>query len=227
MIETCARIPSRELATLSDRVLVTDGYFGRLWPLVERSSILPWFRDLFETERQATEIKSYESYFIPGLLQTEDYARATASAVRPMLADEAINQIVALRMTRQEILNGENGPRAWFVLDESVLRREVGSAQTLRKQLMHLRSVSRKPSIVIQVVPESAGATAALGRSFVLLSFQSKPAIVYLEDVESARYIREPDDVSRYSLVFDHVRASALPDDKTLEIIERYIDGQP
>src|SRR6266536_2596671 len=97
--ETATRIPSREFAEAADRPFQTDGDLTRLHGLVEAVSVRPWFRDRIEVERKATEIRAYESYQIPGLLQTEDCARAVIRAGRPMLPDDAIERAVALRMT--------------------------------------------------------------------------------------------------------------------------------
>jgi hypothetical protein len=106
---------------------------------MENLSLLPWFRDRVKVERNATEIREYESYQIPGLLQTEEYARANISSVRPMLAEDAIERAVALRMTRQQILEPDadaavdqpHYPSYWAVFDESVLLRVVGNPDVM------------------------------------------------------------------------------------------------
>jgi transcriptional regulator with XRE-family HTH domain len=94
-VETCRRIPSDDFSERADKVLETDGILSRLQALVEHTSVLPWFKDLVDVERRATEIRIYETYVIPGLLQTEDYARNVISATRPVLTDEAQLQRVA------------------------------------------------------------------------------------------------------------------------------------
>lgn len=132
-IETCQRIPKPELAAKLDEVLGTDGHFARLQPMVERSSVLPWFRDLFELEGRATQIRSYESYLIPGILQTEAYTRAVVGAARPALTVEEVEQAIALRMTRQEILDRADPPQIWVIIDEAALRREVGGPCVMRE----------------------------------------------------------------------------------------------
>jgi transcriptional regulator with XRE-family HTH domain len=218
-IETCQRIPKRELAQKLDEILPSDGLFCRLQPLVERSSMLPWFRDLYDVEGAATQISTYESYLIPGLLQTEQYARATAEAIRPVLPDDDIEHAVALKMTRQEILDQEAGPLLWAILDESALRREVGSAATMRGQCEHLMKMRKHPRVVVQVIPDTAGLGATFGSPFSLLSFRYQPDLVYVEDWRAARYIRERDEVARYGLMFDHLRASALADEKSAELV--------
>jgi len=218
-IETCQRIPKRDLAARLDEILGTDGLFARLQPLVERSSVLPWFRDLFDVEGTAAQIRTYESYLVPGLLQTEAYAHAAVEAARPVLSVEDVEQAVAIRMTRQEILDRSDGPRLWAVIDESVLHREVGGPAVMRRQCEYLLRLHQHPRVVVQVIPNGAGLCCAFGRSFALLAFQNQGDLVYVEDVGSARYIRDRDEVARYSLTFDHLRGNALADDKSARLI--------
>jgi transcriptional regulator with XRE-family HTH domain len=218
-IETCQRIPKRELAQKLDEILASDGLFCRLLPLVERSSVLPWFRDLFAVEGIATHVRTYESYLVPGLLQTEAYAHASVEAARPVLSASEVEQAVALRMTRQEILDREDGPSIWAVLDESALLRQVGSPAVMRNQCLHLQTMHQHPRVVVQVIPNHAGLGCAFGRPFSLLSFRHQEDLVYVEDLAAARYLRERDEVARYALTFDHLRASALADDKSAELM--------
>jgi transcriptional regulator with XRE-family HTH domain len=225
-IETCQRIPKPELAQKLDAVLPSDGLFCRLQPLVERSSVLPWFRDLFDVEGAATHVHTYETYWVPGLLQTEAYARAVVDANRPALSDEDAEQALAMKMTRQEILDQEDGPHLWAIVDESALLRLVGSPETMHGQYRHLLTMHKHPRVVIQVIPNQAGLACASGRPFSLLSFPHQGPIVYVEDIDTARYIRNADEVARYSLIFDYLRASALADDKSAEFIRRILNDQ-
>jgi transcriptional regulator with XRE-family HTH domain len=225
-IETCQRLPKRELAQRLDEVLPSDGLFCRLQPLVERSSVLPWFRDLYDIEGAATYIRTYETYWVPGLLQTEAYARAVVAANRPMLSDEDAEQALAMKMTRQEILDQDDGPNLWAIMDESALRREVGSHKTMKGQYEHLLKMHPHPRVVIQVIANSAGLCCASGRPFSLLSFKHQSPIVYIEDLDAARYVRGDEEVSRYATIFDHLRAFALADDKSAELIRRILHEQ-
>jgi transcriptional regulator with XRE-family HTH domain len=225
-IETGERIPMRPLALKLDEIFHADGHFARLQALVENTSVHPWFRDLYLVEGEATEIRAYESYLIPGLLQTEAYARAALSAVRPTLSHEDMDNAVALRMTRQEILDRERPPRAWFIIDESALHRLVTGPATMRTQCEHLLTLARRPEITIQVIENSQGICCAFGRAFVLLSFDHQGDVVYLEEVWSAKYVRKKEHVDTYSLTFDHLRASALSDGKSAELIERIAHGE-
>jgi len=109
-IETGERIPKRPLALKLDEVFDADGHFARLQALVENTSVLPWFRDLYLVEGEATELRTYESYLIPGLLQTEAYARSAVEAERPTLAPADVDKAVAIRTTRQELFDRERPP---------------------------------------------------------------------------------------------------------------------
>ncbi len=218
-IETCRLLPSVQFARHADSTFGTDGHLERLQDLVEQTSALPWFRDLIKVERKATEIRFYGSYVIPGLLQTEEYARCCVSPTRPELTADEINRAVALRMSRQEILDRDEPPWLWFIIDESAIHRVNGDAEIMAEQLEHLVKMSERPEIVIQVIPNCEGSTAAGGRSFTILTFKSEPTVVYLEDIKSARYIRKPDEVAMYALTFDHLRSCALPDDKSRALL--------
>ena len=227
--ETGNRLPSADFAERADKLFGSGDQLTELQKLVEQVSVLPWFRDRVAVERQAKEILEYESYQIPGLLQTEDYARAIVSSVRPVLSDDAIGRAVALRMTRQQILepddtipiDQDNAPRLWVIIDESALYRAVGSAEIMREQRDYLVTMARRPNITIQVVPNAEGATCAFGRAFaVLIPRNRNSSVVYFEDVDTARYVRDRDEVSRYMLLFDHLRASALNDRQSIEIIK-------
>lgn len=228
-IESQHLLPSEDFAKHIDKAFDTDGHFERLQQLVEATSVLPWFRDLVETERKAVSIQTYESYVVPGLLQTEDYARYAVSATRPRLSDDEIQRAVALRMTRQEILNQESPPRLWAIIDESVLRREVGGKNVMRSQCDHLLTIGQHPHIAIQIVADTKGATCAHGRDFMILTFNSigkkpRPPMAYLEDMRTARYVREQDEVGIYSTTFDYLRSNAMDDQQSAELIRGYRD---
>jgi transcriptional regulator with XRE-family HTH domain len=229
-VETCRRIPSEDFAERADKALGTDGILARLQTLVEQTSVLPWFRDLVETERSAVSIRTYESYVIPGLLQTEDYARHAVSATRPRLSEDEIQRAVTLRMTRQQILDEQdNPPKLWAIIDESVLRRETGSKDVMRAQCQYLLDAGQRPHIAIQVIPDAKGLTCAYGKDFMILTFNStnkrpRSPMAYVEDMRSARYVREQDEVGAYSVTFDYLRSYALDDLQSADLIRGYRD---
>jgi transcriptional regulator with XRE-family HTH domain len=226
--ETGRRIASSGFARRADELFGTGEDLAELQKLVENVSLLPWFRERAEVERKAAEIREYESYQVPGLLQTEDYARAIMSAGRPRISPDEMERAVALRMTRQEILELRDdvpagqlqAPRYWAVIDESALQRTVGSPDVMRAQREHLIEMAQRPYITMQVILNQKGPTSAYGRAFTILVPQNSSPVVYLEDPGSARYVRDRDDVSRYSLIFDHLRTSALDDTETLHLLK-------
>jgi transcriptional regulator with XRE-family HTH domain len=220
-IETCRLIPSRKFAEYADKAFETDGHLARLQELVEQMSVLPWFRDRIEVERKATDIRTYEPYQVPGLLQTEEYARANVTAARPMLSDDEIERAVALRISRQEILLDDGAaPNLWAIMDESALQRVVGSQETMAAQREHLLTVSRQPNVTLQIILNNEGSTCAYGRAFDVLTTKNDSSLVYLEDIGSARYIRDRHEVRRYMVVFDHLRANALTDRDSVAFIK-------
>jgi transcriptional regulator with XRE-family HTH domain len=228
-IESQHLLPSDDFAKNIDKALDADGHFERLQLLVEATSVLPWFRDLVQTERKAVSIQNYETYLVPGLLQAEDYARHAVGATRPRLSDEEIQRAVTLRMTRQEILNQESPPRLWAIFDESALRREVGGKEVMRKQCDHLLVKGQLPHITIQVMPDSKGAVCAHGKAFMILTFNNagkrpRPPMAYIEDMRTARYVREQDEVGIYSTTFDYLRSNAIDDQASADLIRGYRD---
>lgn len=231
--ETGHLIPTSDFAKLADKFFGTggeaedgEGDLTRLQHLVEQVSVRPWFRDRIEVERKATEIKEYESHQIPGLLQTEDYARIAIAAARPAPPAEELEQKVALRMTRQQVLeidgdlpiDQEPTPRLWAIIDESALHR--GSPEIMMNQRSHLVTMAQQPNVTIQIMPFSQGLTCAYGRAFTILTSRAAPSVVYIEDARSARYLREYDQVMRYTTIFDYLRASALDDEKSIQLIK-------
>ena len=226
--ETGRRIASPDFAKLADGLFGTGETLTELQKLVDRVSLLPWFRNRVEVERKAAEIREYESYQIPGLLQTEDYARAIMGVGRPRISSDEMERAVALRMTRQEILESrddlpvdqEQTPRYWAIIDEPSLYRVVGSPEIMRVQREHLMEMAQRPYITIQIITNAKGPTSAYGRAFTILVSHDNSSVVYLEDPNSAHYVRDRDDVSRYTLIFDHLRASALDDTQTLRMLK-------
>jgi transcriptional regulator with XRE-family HTH domain len=174
-------------------------------------SVQPQFATYLGLESAAAEIKTYEVNLIPGLLQTEEYARAvvTASMVNSSRSD--VERRVALRMERQR-LQRANPPKLWAVLDEAALRRQVGGREVMRMQLEHLRETSALRNVSLQVIPFAGGAHPGMGRPFVILSFgeEADPDVVYLEDLASALWVENVEEVDRYQVYFNHLQATAL-----------------
>jgi transcriptional regulator with XRE-family HTH domain len=183
------------------------------WWHAYSDTIQPQFATYLGLESAASEIRIYEVILIPGLLQTEDYARAVIGAGMMNREHEDIERRVALRMARQQpALTQADSPKLWAVLDEAALRRTVGGPGLMRMQLEYLLGVASLPNVAVQVIPFGGGAHPAMGRPFVVLVFPERadPDVVYLEDLTSALYLEDVDEVDRYNMFFNHLRATAL-----------------
>ncbi|MEO6086568.1 MAG: helix-turn-helix transcriptional regulator [Umezawaea sp.] len=181
-----------------------------------------WFQDYVGLEEAATRILTFELQFVPGLLQTEDYARAIASHGRPDSAGPDVDRRVGLRMSRQKILNRPSAPRLWAVVDESVLHRPVGGRQIMLAQFDHLLEMTRQPLVTLQVVPFALSGYAAEA-PFTMLRFGEPelPDLVYIEHLAGALYLDKRDEVELYSRVFDRLTVDALTPDRTRQLLAK------
>jgi transcriptional regulator with XRE-family HTH domain len=185
--------------------------------------VLPgWFQAYIGLEESAESIRSYDSQFIPGLLQTEEYAAAVL-ALGEFSLEEA-ERLVFLRKERQRRF-ASGGLRLWAIVDEVAMLRPVGSPQIMRAQLEHLCDVCDQPGFALQVVPDSAGAYAAPG-SFSILRFAvpDLPDVVYIEQLTSAMYLDKPVDVERYATAMDKLSATSAPPKETKQIIRARLE---
>jgi hypothetical protein len=138
---------------------------------------------------------------------------------------EDVERRVALRMARQPMLTGASPPQLWAVLDEAVLRRTVGGRGPMRLQLEHLVDLAAMLNVAVQVIPFGAGAHPGMGKPFVILAFPERadPDVVYLEDLTSALYLEEVDEIDRYNMLFNHLRATALSFEESTSLITSVI----
>jgi transcriptional regulator with XRE-family HTH domain len=174
--------------------------------------VLPrWFASYIGLETAASVIRSYELQFVPGLLQTEEYARAVISISNAHASAEEIAHRVSLRMRRQELLTRPGAPEMWAVLDEAALRRSPGGPEVMRAQLEHLLRVTELPNVTLQIVLFDTGPHAAAGGPFSILRFPEPdlPDVVYLEQLNSAVYLDQPDDVTSYQTIMDQLCVQA------------------
>jgi transcriptional regulator with XRE-family HTH domain len=172
-------------------------------------------------ESAASEIRIYEVSLIPGLLQTEDYARAVIKAGMVNSPAEDIERRVSLLMARQPAVVRDDPPKVWAVLDEAALRRRVGGSGLMRLQLEHLLAQAALPNVAVQVIPFAGGAHPAMGRPFIILVFPERvdTDVVYLEDLTSALYLEDVAEVDRYNVFFNHLRATALSFDDSAALM--------
>ncbi|MFJ6723404.1 helix-turn-helix domain-containing protein [Streptomyces sp. NPDC091281] len=167
-------------------------------------------------EAEARSVRNYESSFIPGLLQTEDYARAVIRGVLPTVTTKEVDQRVQARIERQVVLAKTDPLELWAIVDEAALRRTVGGTKVLVEQLTHLLKVAAEPHVMLQVIPFGAGAHPGMPGSFVRMDFPDSedPPLVYIDSMAGDLFLEADEDIRRYNQIFDHLRASALsPDD--------------
>lgn len=172
-----------------------------------------WFNNYVGLEVAATLIRTYEVMFVPGLLQTEEYARAVVQLGKSFLPGDEVEQRVSLRVTRQQILTRVNPARLWVVIDESVLHRPVGGEAILRAQIEHLIMWAQQPNITLQIMPFSSVGYPGTGGAFSLLRFPDGdlPDIVYIEHAASALYLDKLEEVDEYVAIMEALTIAAAP----------------
>ncbi|WP_432014639.1 helix-turn-helix domain-containing protein [Streptomyces cucumeris] len=180
--------------------------------------VLPdWFSLYVSLEGAASRIRAYEPHFVPGLLQTEAYARALLRIGFPNGSEREVDRRVALRMERQELLTRPDGPHLWAVMDETVLRLGIGGPEVMRGQIDRLIEATRLPNVTLQVVPFSSGPHPGMGGPFQLFRFQiaELPDIVYAEALTGAGYLDQRADVATYLEALDRMGTQATPARRT------------
>jgi transcriptional regulator with XRE-family HTH domain len=216
-----AAVRRGDIKELLDIYQVTDTpQRQKLLRLAVQSREQPWwqeYKDLPEAagadlEAQADVIRQYSALLIPGLLQTERYAREILRAVRGDDASQSAERQLKLRMNRQALLTGQESPEYAVVLDEPVVRRVVGDRQVMREQLQRLAEAAALPNVTLHLLPFSAGAHAAMDGEFTIYSYQKHPDavyddpdVVYVENIVGGRYIENPTVTMRYNQAFQRL----------------------
>ncbi|WP_059008622.1 helix-turn-helix domain-containing protein [Streptomyces specialis] len=176
--------------------------------------VLPdWFSLHVSLEGEASLIRAYEPHCVPGLLQTEEYARALLRTGFPNASQEEIGRRVALRMERQELLSRSRAPLLWAVIEEGVLRRRVGSPDLMRAQIDRLVEATALPNVTLQIMPFSAGPHPGMFGPFQLFRFEipELPDIIYTESLTGGVYLDERPDTVAFLEVLDRIGAQAAP----------------
>jgi hypothetical protein len=194
----------------------TQGWWHRY------GDVLPnWFQSYLGLESAAALIRTYEVQFVPGLLQTRDYARAVVLLGHARAKPEEVERRVNLRMDRQQLLTRHDAPQLWVVVDEAALRRPIGGHDVMRGQLESLIEATKLPNVRLQIIPFLAGGHAAAGGAFSVLRFpeQDLPDVVYIEQLTSALYLDKRDDVDHYAAAMEMLCVEAQPPDRTAEML--------
>jgi transcriptional regulator with XRE-family HTH domain len=231
-IET-ARVPARtiDVQALCQLYEASEEQVASLLALVRESKQTGWWQrfddvlpDWFETyvglEAAAATIRTYEIQLIPGLLQTEGYARALfESGDLGRVTD--IDGAVGIRRARQEVLTGDNPPQYWAILSEAALQRMVGGTAVMRDQLLHLVDMSQLPNVTVQIIRNDLGAHPGMLTPFVILGFPERadPRVVFVDYLTGALYLEKPEEVDRYDLAFNHLVAAAIAPSQTIEFV--------
>ena len=179
---------------------------------------MPWFREWVSIEQEAASLRSFQPLVVPGLLQTEEYARALHEGASPLVGD-AMEQQVAARMARQVVLDRPAPPQFVAVLDNSVLTRAVGGPKVMREQLAHLVEVGRRPRVHLHLVPETVGAYPGLNGAFVLATPADGDDVGYLDNQLHGTIVERHADVKSLRQTWESVRAEAMPHGATLAAI--------
>jgi transcriptional regulator with XRE-family HTH domain len=222
----------RDIRDLCDLYGVADhAQRDYLTELVRESRKQGWWQSygvLFGTyiglESDASSISVFHATVVPGLLQTADYARAILTATRS--GPEGIDQLVEVRLRRQELLNRDDPPEVLVVLDEAALRRQIGGPSIMKPQLDRIIEQSGLPNVSVRVIPYARGAYKAIDSSFIMLEFANQMAgIVFVEGLFGLLYIEREQDLERYREVFLSARSSAMSEDESIELITEISDG--
>jgi hypothetical protein len=227
----------RDVADLLTLYGVTDEEEREAWLTLARQAntpgwwqregdILPnWFQPYLGLEAAAVLIRTYEVQFIPGLLQTPEYAKAVILLGHGNAPPAEVERRVAVRMKRQQVLGREDPPQLWVVVDEGALRRPIGGPEVMRAQLRALVDATKLPHVRLQVIPFNVGGHAAAGGSFSILRFpeQDLPDVVYVEQLTSALYLDKRDDIDHYAAAMERLCVEAERPDRTGDILGKIL----
>ncbi|MEU0536169.1 DUF5753 domain-containing protein, partial [Amycolatopsis tolypomycina] len=232
-IETAKAKPQkRTLVALLNLYGVDQGQRDYLLALLKDAGVQGWLRPYHSElpeeytayisfEREAQSVRNYESLFLPGLLQTEDYARAVIRGVLPAATDEQVEDRVRARMERQPLLTKDKPLKLWAVVDEAALRRVVGGPAVMAAQLRQLAELASAPNITLQVIRFGAGAHPGMPGQFILLDF-ADPAdtdLIYIDSMAGDLFLESEADISRYRSIFDNLVAVALSPNDSVSLI--------
>ncbi|MEU1601712.1 helix-turn-helix transcriptional regulator [Micromonospora matsumotoense] len=203
------------------------GILGRepaeLWPEPYRRRDLPWFRPWAELEQDATSIRSYQSLLVPGLLQTEEYARAVLSTGGLLPPDE-VAQLVGGRLERQVLLDRVPPAQLVFVIDEVVLHRVVGDRSTMAQQVGHLAAVAGREHVQVRVIPRGGPWHTGLAGPFMLARLPDGSEVAYLDNQLRGELVTESADVASLGRRWESVAGEALPARRSHELIREAVE---
>lgn len=220
LMESGIRRIRQEFGPSLDEALGADGFFTHHTKELAKSTYDDYFEAAAEAEQEATSIKQYVIGLIPGLLQLPEYNETLVRAFDPMVSKERLTELVEQRAARAEIFENPTTPLYWAVLDEAALRRPVGSAETMAKNLRHIAAMARSGRIIIQVMPFSAGAIGVWQGSSKLMYFSDAPPLLYREGDLTGSTSDEPVEIKQHEHLWQLRIANALAPQDSLDLIE-------
>ncbi|MCP3819208.1 helix-turn-helix transcriptional regulator [Streptomyces sp. A3M-1-3] len=219
-LEAATRRPQLDLSRLFDEVLGTGEHLQRLCRLARKSKVADYFADAAELEQQAKTISEYAPVLVPGLLQTEAYARAITRTATPFAPHESVEERVRARLDRQRILDDPTHPVLWEILHEAALRVPMGGRESMCEQLLHIAEVAQRPRVVVQVLTFTAMAEAFMDSMASIMCFDDAPTVVYTEGAGSGQLIEDPALVEHSLRSYDLARAVALSPSASLALLQ-------
>ncbi|ATL85077.1 helix-turn-helix domain-containing protein [Streptomyces sp. SID8361] len=227
--EAGRRLPRPDDATRIDQALGTDGFFAR-WLEDLESKFADHFAAVAELEQQATVIQQFALSLVPGVLQTDDYARALFRAYRPNYTAEELDEAVVIRTKRRRMLDGPAQPVVWTLLDEAVIRRRVGGSQVMAEQLRRIGDMAEAGRIRLHVLPYDVGAHALLESLLTLMSFPDSAPVGYVEGFLTGNLMDDPALVAASQTAYSLALSDALSQQESLALIkaaaEEHAHGQ-
>ena len=199
-------------AARSDLLAIARGADSQGWLQSYHSELPEDYTTYIAFEAEARTLRNYESLYIPGLLQTEDYARAVVVGGLPMADPAQVEQTVQARIERQALLAREQPLELWAIIDEAAIRREVGGPDVMRAQLTQILDAAQKPNVTFQMIPYDKGAHPGMSGSFVHMAFEDPldPELVYIDTLAGDLFLEAEPDIRRYRSMFEHLQAIAM-----------------
>ncbi|MER6706923.1 helix-turn-helix domain-containing protein [Streptomyces fumanus] len=226
-IEQGRRPLKPDLAEQLDERLETKGALATAVSRMPEVDLVPlWAEEFLDREQEAIVISSYENQVLPGLLQTEAYARAVFRSRIPVLDEDEIEHLVTARIQRQTIFRRKEPPLTCFVIWESVLRDRLGGDEVYFTQLRHLRQQAEIPGVVVQILPLGRSTHAALDGPFVLLETPEHQRLAYTETQRGSQLIASPDEVAILTQRCAMLRTQALNTEESRDLLDRLLGDQ-
>ncbi|MFE9294746.1 DUF5753 domain-containing protein [Streptomyces niveus] len=224
-VELGEQLPSEALVDSLDEFFDTDGVLGELLELAHESVISDYSRTFVSKESLAERIQVFTSSHVPGLLQTEDYARELFRKALPGESEGKLSERVAARIRRQRIFEREVALPYWAIMDEAALKRPLRDSQCMVEQLGHIAQFAMRPRIVIQVIPFAKGGHPMLGGSLTLMTLKEGGTMALVESFDSGVAVESTRRVVELTERFDLARSLALTGDDSLDLVRRYLKG--